>query len=38
MQNDAYKEGNDANVAIIRLPTKEQTKLSLGKTNGRRPK
>jgi hypothetical protein len=35
MQDDSSKEGNDA---IIRLPVKEQTKLSPGKTNGRRLK
>jgi hypothetical protein len=35
MQDDALKEGN---TAIIRLPTKEQTKISPSKTNGRRPK
>jgi hypothetical protein len=38
MQNDASKEGSDANTAIIRLPTKEQTKLSHGKINGQRSK
>jgi hypothetical protein len=37
MQDDASKEVNDANTAIICLPTKEQTKISLGKTNGQRP-
>jgi hypothetical protein len=38
MQDDASKEGNDVNAAIIRLPTQKQTKFSLGKTNERRPK
>jgi hypothetical protein len=38
MQDDAFKEGNTANVAIIRLPTKEQAKLSHVTPNGRRPK
>jgi hypothetical protein len=36
--HEASKEGNDTNTAIIHLPMKEQTKLSPGKTNGRRPK
>jgi hypothetical protein len=36
MQDDASKEGNEAIANNIRLPTKVQTKLSLGKTNGRR--
>jgi hypothetical protein len=38
MQDDASKEGNDANATIIRPPAKEQTKLSPGGTDGRRPK
>jgi hypothetical protein len=38
MQDDASKEGNDVDAAIIRLPTPKQTKHSPGKTNGRRPK
>jgi hypothetical protein len=32
MQDDASKEGNAANAPIIRLPTREQIKLSPGKT------
>jgi len=31
MQDDASKEGNAANAPIIRLPTREQIKLSPGK-------
>jgi hypothetical protein len=38
MQDDASKEGNDVDAAIIRLPTLKQTKFSPGKTNGWRPK
>jgi hypothetical protein len=38
MQYEASKARNDANTAIICLPTKEHTKFSPSKTNGRRPK
>jgi hypothetical protein len=38
MTDDASKEGNNINAAIIRLSTKERTKLSPGKANGWRPK
>jgi hypothetical protein len=38
MQDDATKDENDTNAAIIRLPTKEQTKLSPSKTDGHTPK
>jgi hypothetical protein len=37
-QDDASREGNDADAAIIRLPTPKQTKFSLRKINGRRSK
>jgi hypothetical protein len=38
MQDDASKEGNNVDAAIISLPTQKQTKLSHGKTNGWRSK
>jgi hypothetical protein len=38
MQDDASKEGNDVDAAIICLPTPKQTKFTPSKTNGRRPR